>query len=360
MRRARTKGTMAASDRVPAVLAAKRKLKPHVKAAQRTFGPTRRFRLATRKMRLLPAFLVIGAQRAGTTALFDYLLRHPDIAGPLPGGGEVAWSRKELRFFDARYTKGTDWYRSFFPLERRREAARRRGGDLLVGEATPYYMFHPVVPARAAETIPDAKLIALVRDPVARAYSHYQLARRLGQEPLETFEEALAAERERLAGEEERLLAGPVDLRSPPHRKFAYFARGLYADQLERWLEHYPREQLLVLVAEEFFVDPAAAFAQTLDFLGARTIGLSELTDEITTAAANNVRAKQKTVRNRAAYEPLEPETRAELEKRYAEPNARLAGLLRRELPWGPTTGADGDRAEGSVAPSANVSRASD
>src|SRR5207247_1968770 len=149
---------------------------------------------------ILPSFLVIGAQRAGTTTLFNQLLRHPDVCGP--GGAGVSWARKEIHFFDERYYLGANWYRTFFPLAATRRVSRLRGGDVQAGEATPYYMFHPLVPERVAATVPEMRLFVLLRNPVDRAYSHYQMMARSNRENL-SFEDALAAEEERLAGGEE-------------------------------------------------------------------------------------------------------------------------------------------------------------
>ncbi len=302
----------------------------------------RRFRFATRQARILPGFLVIGAQRAGTTTLFDYLLRHPELVGPLGGGDEVAWTRKEIHFFDEKFDRGTDWYRSFFPLESRRRAARLLGRELVAGESTPYYMFHAAVPERVAATIPDVRLIALLRDPVARAYSHYQMMRRTGREKL-SFEDALAAEEERLAGAEEQLATGSEMLTKSGrrlhhhHRHRAYFTRGLYADQLERWLDHIPREQLLVLRAEDFFAHPEELYAETLAFLHVRPRPLGALKKRATTASPGHPWSRRQK-RNRASYEPLDPAVRVELEERYAEPNRRLARLLGRDFDWGSRT----------------------
>src|SRR6187200_1451927 len=152
---------------------------------------------ATARGRPLPDFLVIGAQKAGTTALYAYLRWHPGITGP-------SW--KEVSFFDRHWWRGEAWYRGQFPL---------RAGGRLVGEASPSYLFHPLAPERARSLVPDAKLIALVRNPVDRAYSQYQHAVALGREPL-SFEDALAAEDERLVGEVERLLADPPALTRAP------------------------------------------------------------------------------------------------------------------------------------------------
>ena len=277
------------------------------------------------RAKILPSFLVIGAQRAGTTSLFDLLLRHPDLFGPVRSRGELTWARKEIHFFDERFLLGENWYRSFFPLSISRWRARRRGGDIVAGEATPYYIFHPLVPERVAATIPDVRLIAILRDPVERAYSHFQMMRRSSREDL-SFEEALAAEPERLASEDE-LEAGTTRFRIGTgerrkhyhHRHHSYFARGLYAEQLERWLAHFPREQLLVLTVEDLSADGPETIRRVLDFLGVRQVELGA----------------QK-VANRASYEPMSAETRAALERRYAEPNDQLERLLARTLEWGP------------------------
>ena len=111
------------------------------------------------------------------------------------------------------------------------------------------------------------KLVALLRDPVARAYSHYQHEVALGREPL-SFEDALAAEEERTRGEVERLVADPRAF-SRAWWDHTYVARGRYAEQLERWLAAFPREQLLVVRTEDLGERPAETYASILEFLGA-------------------------------------------------------------------------------------------
>ena len=185
---------------------------------------------ATAPIRPLPDYLIIGGQRCGTTALHDHLARHPAI-----GAAHV----KEVHYFDLNYERGERWYRGHFPNDVRRAVARRRTGvEMVCGEASPYYLFHPLVPERARALVPDARLIVLLRDPVARALSHYHHEVALGMEPL-TFEEALDAEPERLDGEERRLVQFP-GYASVAHQHHSYVARGHYADQLERWLGRVP------------------------------------------------------------------------------------------------------------------------
>ena len=256
-----------------------------------TFG-----RLTARR-RPLPDFLVIGAQKAGTTALYAYLRWHPGIAGP-------SW--KEVSFFDRHWWRGEAWYRGQFPL---------RAGERLVGEASPSYLFHPLAPERARSLVPGAKLVALLRDPVDRAYSQYQHEVALGREPL-SFEDALAAEDERLVGEVERLIADSRAF-SRAWWDHTYTARGRYAEQLERWLEAFPSEQLLVVRTEELGERPAETYASILAFLGAEP---HELPDYPRVFDRD--------------YEPMRAETRAALAATFAEPNRRLEALLGRELGW--------------------------
>jgi hypothetical protein len=211
------------------------------------------YRTLTAPLRGLPSVLVIGAQRSGSTSLFNYLVRHPDVLPPFG---------KEIHYFDLHYTKGLRWYRGRFPYE-----YRLRGGALTL-DASPYYLMHPQAPARAARLLADAKLIALLRNPVDRAFSHYQHEVRDGRETL-SFAEAIEQEPERLAGEEERLGADP-EYYSFNHHRFSYLRRGHYVEQLRRWVEHFPRARLLVLQSERLFRDPAAALDAVQEFLGLR------------------------------------------------------------------------------------------
>jgi hypothetical protein len=253
---------------------------------------------ATAALRPLPNFLIIGAQKAGTTALYAYLRRHPQITGP-------SW--KEVSFFDRHYARGEAWYRGNFP-----NSLRARG---LVGEASPSYLFHPLAPERVAALVPEVKLVALVRNPADRAFSHYQHEVALGREPL-SFEDALEAEDERLRGEQERMRADPVYF-SRPWWDYTYRARGLYADQLERWLGVFPREQLLIVPNEDLDAEAAQTYARVLEFLAATPHRLDSYP---------RVFERQ--------YEPMNAETRARLAAEFAEPNRRFYELLGRNLGW--------------------------
>jgi hypothetical protein len=273
---------------------------------------SRRFRHATSRFRLLPSFLVIGTQQAGAGSLFAALRRHRDVSGPYAGHEDVRWSN-ELHFFDLRFSQGVDWYRSFFPLSTRRFARRLHGRDLVAGEATPSYLSHPDVPARVAVVLPDVSLIALLRNPVDRAYWHYESMRRKGFEPL-SFEEALDAESERTANDERGGSSRPT------FGRYAYIGRGLYADQFERWLAHFPRHRLLAIRAEDYAARPRDVYQEVVAFLGieSRPPGRFQQT-------------------NWMAPTPMDAPLRVRLDDRFAEPNARLARLLARDFAWNST-----------------------
>ena len=263
----------------------------------------------TAGLRLLPDYLIIGAQRAGTTSLHRYLIQHPGVRTTL--------RTKGVHFFDTGYGRGMSWYASRFPTRLTAwYVARRHGVELRTGEASPYYLFHPLVPDRVAEHLPQVKLIALLRDPVQRAYSHYQHEVARGFERL-PFEEAIDAEPARLAGETERMAAEPL-YNSFEHQHHSYLARGCYAEQLERWRARFDDQQLLVLSSERFFREPEAIFARVLDFLElpAFTPGAYEK-------------------HNAHEYRQMGDRVRGRLLEHYREPNRRLYESVGDDFGWG-------------------------
>ena len=131
----------------------------------------RHYGLLTAGLRAGPDFAVIGAKRGGTTSLYNYLLQHPHIQPLFPGRQRI----KGVHFFDSGYAHGERWYRSHFPLAiGSRHLARPWISRPLTGEASPYYLFHPLAAERLARHCPDVRLLVVLRDPVERAYSHYE------------------------------------------------------------------------------------------------------------------------------------------------------------------------------------------
>jgi hypothetical protein len=263
----------------------------------------------------LPEFVIIGAQKGGTTFLYQLLSQHPLV--------EPAAS-KELHFFDNLFDLGTEWYRRCFP-----QPKWKNGQRVITGEGTPYYLSHPHAARRTAEVVPQARLIALLRNPVDRAYSHYQMGVRRGYEHLK-FEEAIEAEEARLQGERDRMLE---DERydSFEHQRFSYLSRGIYVDQLVRWSEFFSKEQMLVLQSEEFFEHPQAILKVVLTFLD-----LPHWEPEDLEPRGEHDKDKYKRIkRNKGEYaDAMDPATRRCLEEYFEPHNKRLYDYLGIDFGW--------------------------
>lgn len=261
----------------------------------------------TSAARMLPGFLIVGGKRCGSTSLYEYLIRHPAV---LP-----CHAPKGTHYFDVNFTKGWRWYRAQFPLPVPARVVRR--GNVVTGEASPYYMFHPLAPDRIARALPEVRLIAVLRDPVDRAYSHYQYSRRRGFESL-PIEEAFDREPDRLAGELERLRSDP-GYQSYSHRHHTYLTRGHYAEQLDVLYRLFPRSHVLVLQSEGLFADPDRALGQVFAFLGLE----QHLVDGVTAYKAGT-------------YEAMPPAVRERLTSYYREHNERLYALPGIDFRWDP------------------------
>jgi hypothetical protein len=224
-----------------------------------------------------------------------------------------------MHFFDNNFDKGVTWYRTHFPSYIYRYYFKQvHKQQFITGEATPYYIFHPVAPQRIAKMLPDAKFILLLRNPVDRAYSHYHHEVRKGTEKL-SFLEALAKEPERLAGEKEKMIAD-TNYYSFNYQRYSYLARGIYADQLAEWLKYFPLKQLLVIKSEDMYADANAIVQQILTFLN-----VPPTTDfQLPTGKYYNV----------GKYEKMDSAVRTQLEAYFQPHNERLYKLLGRNLGW--------------------------
>jgi len=268
---------------------------------------SRVYRAPTASLRLLPDFLVIGAQKCGTTSLYNLLKKHPLIAMSC---------RKETHYFDLNFEKNTGWYRSHFPTSIYKNIRGRLfPKGIVIGESTPYYIFHPAVPQRVSELLPDVKLIALLRNPVDRAVSHYHHEVRKGRETL-PFEQAIQKEAERMEGEKKKLFE-QTGYQSSNYRNFSYLSRGVYINQLQTWGRCFPKEQILVLKSEDFFDDPGSVLRQIAEFLD-----LPEM------------EMKKHKKYNHAAYPKMDNALRKQLAGYFEEHNQKLYEFSHRNFNW--------------------------
>lgn len=214
-------------------------------------------RRLTSSMRMLPDFLIIGAQKCGTTSLYSYLLQHQNVSPAF---------EKEVRYFNDHYENGVNWYKAHFPTNFYKNImSRRDGATLITGEGEPSYLPNPIVPQRAFDLKPSVKLIVMLRNPADRAFSHYQ--HRFSRErEVRTFEDVVKADKEKLKNGWGKLPTG--DYKSLGHLHYSYLPRGIYVDQIKCWMAVFPKEQFLIIRAEDFFSDTQTVYGEVLAFLG--------------------------------------------------------------------------------------------
>jgi len=271
-----------------------------------------KLRLAPRRLtafaRVLPDFIIIGAHKSGTTALYDYLIEHPNV---------LAASDKEIHFFDLNYAKGVGWYRARFPTFLAKFlASRLRKGPVLTGEASPYYILYPHTPKRVRALMPDVKIIVMLRNPIDRAYSHHHHEIRKKRE-TQSFEDVIRLEPERLRGEVDKILRDECYI-SYNHNYYSHLSRGIYIDQIKNWHEHFPREQMMIIRSEDFFADAARVYADVQRFLG-----------------LPDARLKAYTPSNVGGYSSrMDPDLRKRLVEYFRPHNKRLEEYLGRPLNW--------------------------
>ena len=217
----------------------------------------KKFRKWTASKRALPDFIIAGAQKAGTTSLYDYMVKHPGISTA---------TRKEVHYYDNNYQRGINHYRSHFPLNRNRTT--------LTGEATPYYLSHPHALQRIAKDIPDVKFIIMLRNPADRAFSGYyhSVTHKVEKRDIET---AFKEEAAMIAEELPKMLADE-NYRSRGHQHHSYVSRGHYAEQLTALYDLFPKENILILESADFFKNTKEATNKAFEFLDLAPFDLPE------------------------------------------------------------------------------------
>lgn len=295
----------------------------------------------------VPTFLLLGAPKCGTTSLAFYLGQHPDICFSEP---------KEPVFFESEYEKGLGYYREKYFRDWR--------GEPVSGEGRVWNLYLPFVPARIREALPDARLVALLRDPVERVYSHWWHRTTQGQESL-PFERAIAVDRARIErGERFEGAEGERHWRSGLYRDSATTRHrvlldvGFYAEQLERYRALFPDARLKVLLYDDLVAEPAALRKELFAFLdadpdvsledtSARNVRRERIRSPLARRLSFGVRAlglrklvprawraslRQRLAGRAAQQPPLASALRRELVAYYEPHTERLERLLGRDL----------------------------
>jgi hypothetical protein len=270
-------------------------------------------------MARLPNFLIVGAARSGTTSLARHLGAHSDAFVP---------EEKELRFFDDNFDRGLDWYGAFFA---------DAGDATAVGEATAAYLYNARAVERMATVVPQARLIAMLRQPVDRAYSNYWMNRERGREKL-SFTDAIAEEPQRMA-------AAIANGETP---RAVYLEKGRYVPQLVRLCEHFPRESLQVVITEDLASDPVATFGRVCTHVGIdpseQPERLGEPLNRYVHFRSRRLRARGRAIRHplgraierinvrKRPYPPIDPVLRARLTAELEDEIIAVEQWLGRDL----------------------------
>jgi hypothetical protein len=257
----------------------------------------------------LPNFLIVGFPKCGTTSLYEYLIQHPSIHSA---------SGKEIDYFDRLYERGLSWYRMSFPTNFTKinnETFLKK--TFQTGEATPRYMVHPHSLDRIKTDLPNAKFIVLLRNPIERAYSHFNMNFKNDYE-YRTFEDALNHEKKRVEGRYEKMKKNE-NYYSWDYDLYAYLEHGKYVDKLKRWMNVFPKDQFLIIQSEEFSKDPSKIYNETLEFLGLPKYNLKHYK-----------RYKQREYKDKN----IDPKLREKLSEYFKPYNDELYEFLGKKFDW--------------------------
>ncbi|MDF1672841.1 MAG: sulfotransferase domain-containing protein [Vicingaceae bacterium] len=257
----------------------------------------------TSNYRIKPSFFIIGVQKGGTTSLSKYLEQHTEV---------IPAQRKDVFYFnnDSHYQKGINWYKAHFALKAYKKIYDLKNNtNAITYDSTPNYFDIPEAAQRIHSFNPNAKLILLLRNPIDRAWSNYQMAKKFGFETL-SFEEALKLENDRLNL--------PNQTHNYIYQRLSYKKRGIYINNIKPWINTFSKENILILNSESLFKDTANTYNKILDFLNLKP------TKKIDFKPINQGNYSEK----------MNPKTREMLVNFYQPFNQELYNLLDVDYGW--------------------------
>jgi tetratricopeptide (TPR) repeat protein len=245
-----------------------------------------------------PSFIIIGPMKTATSALYEYINQHPLV---------LSCIEKEVHFFNDqnKFSQGKDWYTAHFPLI-------PEGENFITGEASPGYIVNNIQ-ERVFKMFPKIKAIALIRNPIDRAFSHYQHNVKHGFE-RRTFQEAIFSELEVLKSVE-----NPAEAAKKWHwgAHPGYVLIGCYFYFLKQWLDVFPQQQILILNNQQLLVNPEATMKEVFSFLELPDYTLMEYPKH-----------------NSGSYKPLDDNIKQKLADVFRPHNRKLEELLNQKLNW--------------------------
>lgn len=266
-------------------------------------------RKLTSNSRILPNFLIIGYHKSGTTSLYRGLTQFENIGNT---------SKKEIQYFGTFYSKGLSWYKSHFPtIDTKEKVESMTNMKFLVGESSGEYIFHPLSLARIKKTIPNIKLILLLRNPIDRAYSHYMYERKIGWEIKKTFEDAIKEDDKRNNIMNKKFRTNEFRTNNKIRDQIPYLSIGKYVIHIKRLFEIFPKEQILILKSSELEEMPIQTIERVLKFL------------QLPTKQKINFGKE-----NVGKYDSMNLDTRKRLIEYYKPYNAELEKILKIKIDW--------------------------
>ena len=256
-------------------------------------------RLLTSNSRVLPNFLIIGAMKAGSTTFHQYINNHPNV---------ISASIKEVHYFDY-YFGSNFWYRSNFP---KKNEMIKNGITYLTYDATPQYLFHPLTPKRVFELMPKIKLLCILRNPIDRAFSHYNHNVRNGNELL-SFEDAIFKRDKKLDQEYKNIISNN-DCDIVFYERYNYLKLGKYAEHLSEWFKFFPKDKFFICKTEDL---SSYTLKKSYEFLGLPPYDPGKIASL-----------------NTAKYGAMNESTREKLNKFFKPHNSKLSTLLNMEFNW--------------------------
>ena len=256
---------------------------------------------------LLPDFLIIGAPRSGTSSLYSYLVQHHSI---------LPCKIKEPNYFSMYYNRSPSWYKTFFSTKWNKFLCETKTkSKAITGEASTQYYWHPHVPKRVKKLIPNAKIIILLRNPIDRSYSQYEMEVRHDNEEL-TFEAAIKEEKNRISNEMDKMSHNEHYF-SSKYTMYAYLEKSIYVNYIKNWLKYFPKDQFLFLKSETFFQETESILEKTFQFL------------DLPSQKFSNFKILRK-----GNYQPIKKETRISLIDYFKPYNEELYSLIDQDFHW--------------------------
>lgn len=279
------------------------KFNPYKLSANNALLPLRQM---TRKMRALPDFIIIGASRSGTTSLYYNMSKHPNIS---PG------AEKASSFFDKNFERGLSFYKSHFPVKPSSNLNKDGKFTFVTGEATTTYLLNPLTAERISDTIPNVKLIAILRNPIDRAFSHFNYHLTRGESKFQSFEEAINYEKKliKLGNFKKNIFEN----KEIDYRFCSYLSEGLYVERLEPYLENFSKDQIMIIKYEDYITHEKNVLNKIFNFLNLPVYDISNL------SKLNSVN-----------YENINEDTKRNLQDFFKPYNEKLIEKFGPDIRW--------------------------